>query len=115
MPDSKDEIMENIFNATVEPIYIPMLRIPTDGKIILHLEIASYAYFFSDLGIVTFISISGDYWREKIGKACIEYDDLDIGEWITLVQLYDRDFESMLLHLRLLISFHHSSMMISRY
>jgi hypothetical protein len=31
-------VLENIFNATVEPIYIPMLRIPTDGKIILHLD-----------------------------------------------------------------------------
>jgi exonuclease III/ribonuclease HI len=37
-PDSKDERLENIYKATVEPIYIPMLQIPDNGEIIIHLD-----------------------------------------------------------------------------
>jgi hypothetical protein len=36
--DSKDERLENIYNATVEPIYIPMLQNPENGEIIIHLD-----------------------------------------------------------------------------
>ena len=37
-PDSKDERLENIYNASVEPIYIPMLQNADNGDIIIHLD-----------------------------------------------------------------------------
>jgi hypothetical protein len=37
-PDSKDERLENIYSATIKPIYIPMLQIPANGMIIIHLD-----------------------------------------------------------------------------
>jgi hypothetical protein len=37
-PDTKDERLENIYKATVEPINIPMLVIPANGEIIIHLD-----------------------------------------------------------------------------
>jgi hypothetical protein len=37
-PDSKYERLENIYSATIKPIYIPMLQIPANGKIIIHLD-----------------------------------------------------------------------------
>jgi transposase len=32
-PDSKDERLENIYSARIKPIYIPMIQIPANGKI----------------------------------------------------------------------------------
>jgi hypothetical protein len=37
-PDSKDERLENIYKATIQPIFIPMLQVPPNGEIILHLD-----------------------------------------------------------------------------
>jgi hypothetical protein len=36
--DSKEERLENIYRATIKPIFIPMLQILADGKIIIHLD-----------------------------------------------------------------------------
>ena len=37
-PETKEDRMDNIYNTTIEPIYIQMLSIPANGEIILHLD-----------------------------------------------------------------------------